>query len=108
MTNTSSIPVTSINKPHIAPRNDVEESLVAIWAEILKVDAGTIGIDDGLFVNSGANSLVVIQLIARIAERFKVEMLLADVFAHPTISQLALIIQNNERINAASTTGKSA
>jgi hypothetical protein len=35
-------------------------------------------------------------------------MLLADVFAHPTINQLALIIQNCERMDASSTTGKSA
>lgn len=83
----------SRNMHRVAPRTSVEESLLAIWSQTLNLNAETIGIEDSYLDIGGANSLLIIQLIARILEHFNVEIPLAEVLAHPTISQLAAIIE---------------
>ena len=75
------------------PRTSVEESLLAIWAQILNRNAETIGVEDSFLDLGGKQSLLIVQLIARIVERFNVEIPIVDVLAHPTISQLAVIIE---------------
>jgi len=95
MSNTTTAPsVASKRGPYVAPRNGVEELLVAMWSETLNMDAGTISIHDSLFDLGGAHSLLIVQLIARIADRFNVELPIADILAQPTISQLAMLIDN--------------
>lgn len=78
--------------PYVAPRNPMEQALAAIWAEILKIDIGTIGIHNSLMELGGAHSLLIIQMIGKIADRFNVELPLAEVFAQPTVSRLAVLI----------------
>ena len=79
---------------YTAPRNEVEQSLAMIWSEILKLDVNTIGIDDSLLDVGGSHSLVIIQLIGRIADEFGVELPIADVLTQSTISKLAALIES--------------
>ena len=88
--------------PYCAPRNKVEHSLAVIWSETLKLDVATIGTNDSFLDLGGAHSLVIIQLIAMIADAFGVEIPIADILAQPTISQLAALIENMRGEQAAS------
>ncbi|WP_193199909.1 non-ribosomal peptide synthetase/type I polyketide synthase [Nostoc sp. MG11] len=75
----------------VAPNTSTEEMLANIWADILEVQK--IGIDDNFF-ELGGNSLLATQIVSRIRAAFAVELQLSDVFAAPTIAQLAAKIVN--------------
>ena len=77
-----------------APRNTVEQSLAEIWREALGV--GQVGVRDDFF-ELGGNSLVAIQVTARVRKLLGVKLSVRDLFEAPTISRLA------ETIAAAST-----
>lgn len=70
----------------IAPRNDAERELAAIWQEVLSVSSP--GIEDSFF-EMGGNSLLATQVLARIRNRFGVELPLSSLFEKPTIAGLA-------------------
>jgi non-ribosomal peptide synthetase component F len=74
---------------HLAPRNDVERSLVAIWQEILGTTA--VGVRDNFF-DLGGQSLKAVRMRGRIEEVFGTSIALRDLFAHPTIDELATLI----------------
>jgi acyl carrier protein len=80
--------------PYCAPRNDVEQVLAAIWSEILKLDMNIIGIHDSLKDLGGLQSLIIVQLVARIAVTFGVEIPISEILAQPTISQMATLIES--------------
>jgi acyl carrier protein len=69
-----------------APRNAEEEKLVAIWAEVLKLDR--ISITDNFF-ELGGHSLLATQIISRIRKAFRVQMPLHSFLATPTVAGLA-------------------
>jgi amino acid adenylation domain-containing protein len=71
---------------HLAPRNAVEETLVGIWKEVLKIDR--FGVDDDFFA-LGGHSLVATQVVALIRSAFGVPFPLRTVFESPTIAGLA-------------------
>lgn len=87
--------------PYCAPRNDLEQSLATIWSETLQLDVNTIGIHDTLKDLGGMHSLVIVQLVGRIAIAFNVELLITEIFAQPTISQIAVIIESARKEKAA-------
>ncbi|MBS0184104.1 MAG: amino acid adenylation domain-containing protein [Nitrospira sp.] len=70
----------------IAPRNQVEESLTALWKSVLQVPKA--GIHDHFFEHGG-HSLVATQLVSRIREIFEVDVSLQALFERPTIAALA-------------------
>jgi amino acid adenylation domain-containing protein len=72
------------------PRNELEAVLVTIVAELLSLDA--VGIDENFFL-LGGHSLLGAQMIARIEERFGVELPLRDLFEKPTVAAMAHEIQ---------------
>jgi tyrocidine synthetase-3 len=72
------------------PTNPIEEKLVAIWQDILRID--TIGIHDSFF-SLGGHSLRVMNLAAQIRTTFRMEIPLRELFDRPTIAQVAAIIK---------------
>jgi len=70
----------------VAPRNETETQLAAIWSELLKVQ--TIGTDQNFF-ELGGHSLLVLQMTARIRRSLEVELPARAVFESPTIAALA-------------------
>jgi acyl-CoA synthetase (AMP-forming)/AMP-acid ligase II/acyl carrier protein len=76
--------------PFIAPRNPLEENLVRIWREVLKLEQ--VGIQDNFFM-LGGDSLLAIQIVSRIRTVFQVEPELSILFREPTIAELAATIQ---------------
>jgi amino acid adenylation domain-containing protein len=78
--------------PHAfaAPRTPVEQSLAAAWSDLLGVPR--IGIRDNFF-DLGGHSLLATQLISRVRELFNLELPLRQVFQHPTVAELATVIE---------------
>jgi acyl carrier protein len=64
----------------------VEEALVAIWREVLKLDR--IGVNDNFF-ELGGHSLIATRVIARVRDVFAVELPLRALFEAPTVRGLA-------------------
>ncbi|HEY0730622.1 MAG TPA: phosphopantetheine-binding protein, partial [Pyrinomonadaceae bacterium] len=81
--------------PHafVAPRTSIEQSLAAIWSDLLGVPQ--IGIHDNFF-DLGGHSLLTTQLISRVREQFNVDLPLRQVFQQPTIAALATSIVQTE------------
>ncbi|AIU82000.1 non-ribosomal peptide synthetase [Bacillus velezensis] len=78
---------------YTAPRNVTEMKLCALWEEVLK--NGPVGIRDHFF-ERGGHSLKATALVSRIAKEFGVQVPLQDIFARPTVEELALVIQDLE------------
>ncbi|WP_219536840.1 non-ribosomal peptide synthase/polyketide synthase [Nonomuraea guangzhouensis] len=68
------------------PTTPTEELLAAIWADLLHLDQ--IGTTDNFF-ELGGHSLLATQAITRTRTTFGIEITLAELFDHPTISELA-------------------
>ena len=82
-----------------APRTPLEAELAAIWAEMLGVSR--VGVHDNFF-DLGGHSLLVVQMLSRVRERFEVDLPLDVVFAgNLTVAELAKAIEL-DRIEKAS------
>ena len=80
--------------PDALPRTATEELLAGIWSEILGQDlpAGRqIGRHDNFF-ELGGHSLVATQMVSRIRKIFALELPLLQVFAAPTLAELATVL----------------
>ena len=77
---------------YVAPRNPTEEALAAIWAEVLRVER--VGVEDNFF-ELGGHSLLATQLMARVRETMKVDVLLRSMFESPTVAGLARYVEQN-------------
>jgi acyl carrier protein len=70
----------------VAPRTPMEESVAAIWADVLGVDA--VGVDDDFFA-LGGHSLLAAQVVAQVRSDFAVELPMHSLFTMPTVETLA-------------------
>ena len=79
------------------PETPIEELLASIWTEILGVER--VGIDDDFF-DLGGHSLLAVKMTSRIQGAFDVELPLADVFARPTVRELAAAVGRSLTVDA--------
>jgi amino acid adenylation domain-containing protein len=75
---------------YVGPRNELEGTLVEIWAEVLKVER--IGVLDNFF-ELGGHSLLAAQVIARIRKYVGVEVPVRNLFEEPTVAALAPAVE---------------
>ena len=80
---------------YVAPRNETEQRLVAIWAEVLNVAPEKIGINDNFF-GLGGHSLSAVQLMAKTNRYFEQMLPLAVLFTAPNIAAFAKLISNED------------
>lgn len=74
----------------VEPRTDSEKEIARVWAALLGSDM--IGIHDNFF-ELGGHSLLVTQAIARLRDRFQIELGVTTFFERPTIALLAEYIE---------------
>ncbi|MBN3876528.1 MAG: non-ribosomal peptide synthetase [Nostoc sp.] len=82
---------------YVALRTPIEEILVQIWSQVLKVEQ--VGIHDNFF-ELGGHSLLATQVLSRIRDRFKVKLPLHELFNTPTIAELAPSIGKLQQQNS--------
>ena len=75
---------------YVAPRNRVEESLAAIWCELLGIEQ--VGIHDNFFA-LGGHSLLAATIQSRMASESQVNLPLRKLFEAPTIAELSSEIE---------------
>ncbi|HYF82321.1 MAG TPA: amino acid adenylation domain-containing protein [Clostridia bacterium] len=85
--------ITAQTTEYEAARNEMEETLVSIWQEVLKLDR--IGINDNFF-DLGGHSLKATTLVSQVHKAFNVELPLREVFKAPTIKGLSEYIKSLE------------
>lgn len=83
------------NLEYMAPRNEVEERLAKIFAEVL--DVSIIGVKDNFF-ELGGHSLKAVKAMNMIHKEFSVKLSLQDLFKFPTVEILAEKVQEREVI----------
>ncbi|MCP4217035.1 MAG: non-ribosomal peptide synthetase [bacterium] len=80
---------------YIQPETVTEEKLAQVWHEVLALPMEKIGIDDSFFA-LGGDSIKAIQISARL-QAHNLKMDLSQLFANPTIRELAPTIQATDR-----------
>lgn len=81
-----------LTETFVAPRNAVEESIAAVWSEIL--GPKQIGVHDNFF-DLGGHSLKATQVVSRLRVKFGSEIPLRHLFEYPTIAELAAAMVAN-------------
>lgn len=79
---------------YVAPKNETEQKLAALWEEIFGFDA--LGVRDDFF-EIGGDSLKAIKLIAKIERVFHKNVLLKEFLTARTIEQIAQLINAKEK-----------
>lgn len=88
-----------LSTPYVAPATPLEEELVAIWAEVLKLDPYKVGTRHNFF-DLGGHSLLAIQVLARVRAAFQVELPIRDLMDNPTIAGVAAAIEPMQQLAA--------
>ncbi|HSN88447.1 MAG TPA: amino acid adenylation domain-containing protein, partial [Thermoanaerobaculia bacterium] len=70
----------------VAPRNDLERSIAAVWREVLHLD--DVGVQESFF-EVGGSSLLMARLQSRLRQAIGREIPLVELFRHPTVESLA-------------------
>ncbi|MBB6286057.1 MULTISPECIES: non-ribosomal peptide synthetase [unclassified Pseudomonas] len=75
---------------YLAPRNELESTLAAIWAEVLKVER--VGVQDNFF-ELGGHSLLATQIASRVQKTLQRDVPLRAMFECSTVAELAEYIE---------------
>jgi acyl transferase domain-containing protein len=79
----------ALSSEYVAPRNDVEKTLAAMWENLLGVSQ--VGIHDNFF-ELGGHSLVAVRLFARMKKTFGADYPISVLIERPTIEGCAALI----------------
>ena len=80
----------------MAPENDIEKEIIAVWQSILGISG--IGVDDN-FVELGGNSLLAVQIVSKVSAKFEVDIRVDLFYQDQTVRGLSgLIIEAFESV----------
>jgi len=79
----------NISADYVPPRSPTEETLIAIWTDILGIEG--IGIHDN-FLELGGDSLTSTRIISKIRETMNIRLTFNDIFNAVTIAEMAEVI----------------
>ncbi|HXB57700.1 MAG TPA: phosphopantetheine-binding protein, partial [Vicinamibacteria bacterium] len=78
---------TELEATYVPPRSELEAAVAGIWCEVLELER--VSVHDNFF-DLGGHSLLLIQVHARLRERFAGRNLgVVELFRHPTVAALA-------------------
>ncbi|HEY0606193.1 MAG TPA: phosphopantetheine-binding protein, partial [Herpetosiphonaceae bacterium] len=75
---------------YVAPRNEFEQSIGAIWQEVLGIEQ--IGVHDNFF-ELGGHSLLATQLVSRLREAIPIDLPLSRLLEAMTIAEQSEVIE---------------
>jgi acyl carrier protein len=81
------------SKEYVAPRNETETQLAAIWQNLLGVEQ--VGIYDNFF-ELGGHSLLATRLVSMIRKEFEIEITIKDIFEFTRIEELGTYLRHKE------------
>ena len=82
-------PRPDIQSPYVAPRNETERRIAAIWQDVLRIER--VGVNDNFF-DLGGNSLSGLQVISQLKKAFDVHIAAVSLYEGPTVAALAQLI----------------
>ncbi|HLP59459.1 MAG TPA: amino acid adenylation domain-containing protein [Candidatus Deferrimicrobium sp.] len=89
-------PKTAETSPdYMAPRDKIEQTMIRLWAEVLEIDPGVIGIDDHFF-QLGGHSLKAAIVLSRIHKELNVKIAFSEIFRNPTVRLLGDSVRGAE------------
>ncbi|MCP4370687.1 MAG: acyltransferase domain-containing protein [Deltaproteobacteria bacterium] len=83
-------------KTFVAPRNQLKQTIAEIWSDALGIEQ--IGIHDDFF-GLGGDSLLAIQILARLSRTLKIELDSHTLLNNATIIALAKFIEENAKVS---------
>jgi thioesterase domain-containing protein/acyl carrier protein len=86
-------------RAYVAPRDETEQRLAEIWAELLEVER--VGVTDDFFA-IGGHSLVAVRVVARVRRELGRDLPLVALFRDPTIRGLAALVRDPGRLTPRS------
>jgi len=86
-------PEADIGEDFVAPDDELEKELTAIWSEVLDIDYNKIGINDNFFL-VGGHSLKATSLVMKMHKALNIRVPFAVIFENPTINSLASYIKS--------------
>jgi amino acid adenylation domain-containing protein len=84
---------------YVAPRTPVEETLTAIWSEVL--GAEQVGVHDDFF-SMGGHSLLATMVITRVRQSLEIELPQRVFFETPTVAKLAQFVEEIKELRESS------
>ena len=82
------------DEAYVAPANEMEERIAAMWREILGVDQ--VGVEQSFF-SLGGNSLRAIALITEIQQQLQFELSVRDMFRLQTVRRISDFLQDAQK-----------
>ena len=81
----------SLQHEYAPPRNALEELLLSMWTDVLKLK--DFGIYDNFFAGGG-NSLLAVRVISRLHSTLQVDVAVQNIFDFPTIAEFSVCVEN--------------
>ncbi|MDL2078364.1 SDR family NAD(P)-dependent oxidoreductase [Streptomyces sp. GXMU-J15] len=82
-------PRPDLDTPYVAPRTEQEETVAAVWRDILGLER--VGVDDDFFV-LGGHSLAAVRIGARVKDLLGVDLDLRAFFERPTVAHTVALL----------------
>jgi amino acid adenylation domain-containing protein/FkbH-like protein len=83
-----------LDREYAAPQSPIQIQVARVWSEVLGLEP--IGLHDNFF-ELGGHSLLAIQVLSRLREQLRLEISLEQLFTHPTVEEVAGLVQEITR-----------
>ena len=82
----------------VLAKNNLEKNLGTIWEEVMGLPKDSIGIHDDFF-SLGGDSIISIQIVARLRHRYGINLNVKDIFKYKNIGKISKFLSNESLIN---------
>ena len=79
----------------VPPRNDLERTIADVWERLLETTP--VSVEADFFLDHGGYSLLAARLVTLLRAEHGIEVSLRDVYEHPTIARLAVVVTRTGR-----------